>query len=297
MPMNFSEDQLARWAASPSQSELDRMDNAERAVRNAISASEALKGRSIRVFAQGSYRNRVNVRQDSDVDVAVLCTDSFFWDGLSGPTIDGLGYTDASYRFDDFRREVGEALVEYFGKPAVTEGDKAFDIKANSYRVDADVAPFFEHRRFRDDGSYLSGVEMKTSSGGKIINWPDQHYDNGVAKNAATSRAYKGCVRILKSLRYSMIADGYGSANETTSFLMECLIWNVPNDHFGQPTWTADLRRCLAFLFNNTRAFEQCSEWGEVSELKYLFRTSQPWTSQGAHRFISDCWDYVGFEG
>lgn len=295
--MNFSEDQLARWAASPSQSELDRMDNAERAVRNAISASEALKGRSIRVFAQGSYRNRVNVRQDSDVDVAVLCTESFFWDGLSGPTIDGLGYTDASYRFNDFRREVGDALVDYFGKPAVTEGDKAFDIKANSYRVDADVAPFFEHRRFRDDGSYLSGVEMKTRSGGKIINWPDQHYDNGVAKNAATSRAYKGCVRILKSLRSSMIADGCDSANETTSFLMECLIWNVPNGHFGQPTWTADLRRCLAFLFNNTRAFEQCSEWGEVSELKYLFRTSQPWTWQGAHRFISDCWDYVGFDG
>ena len=34
--MRFTEDQLARWAQSPSQSERDRMDNAERAIRNAI---------------------------------------------------------------------------------------------------------------------------------------------------------------------------------------------------------------------------------------------------------------------
>lgn len=294
--MNITEDQLARWAAPPSQSERDRMDNAERAIRNAINASAALAGRNIRVFAQGSYRNRVNVRQDSDVDVAVLCTDTFFWEGPPGTTLASLGYDEATYDYPDFRREVEDALLSYFGSGAVTQGDKAFDVCANSYRVDGDVAPFFEHKRFLESGGFITGVEMRPKSGGRLINWPDQHYDNGVAKNDATGRSYKGCVRILKTLRYAMIADGIASAEAATSFLMECLIWNVPDGHFGASTWTAEMRSCLAWLFNNTRSLEDCGEWGEVSELKYLFASQQPWTWQNAHQFISDAWDYLGFE-
>jgi hypothetical protein len=41
---------------------------------------------------------------------------------------------------------------------------------------------------------------------------------------------------------------------------------------------------------------ETCSEWGEVSELKYLFHTSKEWTQQQAHDFIDAVWNYVGFE-
>lgn len=294
--MNFTEDQLARWAAPPSQSERDRMDNAERAIRNAINSSAPLQSRTIRVFAQGSYRNRVNVRQDSDVDIAVVCSDTFFWEGPQDSTLETFGYSEASYEFTDFRREVGQALVSYFGSGAVTQGDKAFDVDANTYRVDADVAPFFEHRRMNEDGSFYGGVEMRTRSGGSVINWPDQHYDNGVAKNDRTGRAYKGCVRILKTLRYAMIEEGIHSAQDATSFLMECLIWNVPDDCFTHATWTDDLRACLTHLFNETISFDTCREWGEVSELKYLFHDGQPWTWAGTHQFLSDCWDYVGFE-
>jgi len=294
--MRFTEDQLAKWAASPSQSERDRMDNAERAIRNAIAASDKLRARDIRVFAQGSYRNRVNVRQDSDVDVAVVCSNTFFWEGQPGQTLASLGFSDATYHFEDFRRELGEALVSYFGAGVVTPGDKAFDIKANSYRVDADVAPFFEHRRFDAAGHFISGVEMRSRSGNRVINWPDQHYANGVAKNTRTNRNFKACVRILKAIRYAMVADGHQSARDATSFLMECLIWNVPDVDFGNETWTSDLRHCLAHLYNNTRSLDDCGEWGEVSELKYLFGAAQPWNRESTHRFISDCWDYVGFE-
>ena len=272
------------------------MDNAERAIRNAIASSDNLRARDINVFAQGSYRNRVNVRQDSDVDIAVVCRETFFWDGHPGQTLASLGFSDATYHFADFRRELGDALVSYFGSGVVTPGDKAFDIKANTYRVDADVAPFFEHRRFDVSGYCISGIEMHTRSGNRVINWPDQHYNNGVAKNARTSRNYKACVRILKAIRYAMAADGYQSAKDASSFLMECLIWNVPDGDFGKQTWVSNLRHCLAHLYNKTRSISDCQEWGEVSELKYLFAPTQPWNLESTHRFISDCWDYVDFE-
>lgn len=295
--MNFTEDQLGAWSSSPSLTETNRMNNAETAIKRAISGSDKLKGRTIKVFAQGSYRNRVNVRSDSDVDICVLCTDTFYWSGgPPGATLESLGYGPSQYSYSEFRTEVGEALRNYFDTGTVAEGDKAFDISGNTYRVEADVAPFCVHKRFLEDGTSLDGVEMKPKSGGRLINWPDQHYECGVAKNQSTSRSFKGCVRILKTLRYRMKEEGYNSAKRVPSFLMECLVYNVPDTELTAYSWEARLRSCLAFLFNNTRGDADCSKWVEVSGYKWLFQTSQPWTRQDAHQFLSDCWDYLGFE-
>ena len=52
-------------------------ENAIRGIRNAVNGSAALRQRGIKVFTQGSYRNRVNTRQDSDVDVGVMLYDYF----------------------------------------------------------------------------------------------------------------------------------------------------------------------------------------------------------------------------
>ena len=74
------------WAQSPGKTEQDRCANAERAVRNAITKSPKLNNRNITIFTQGSYRNRTNVRKDSDVDLGVLCYDAFFYDLPEGYT-------------------------------------------------------------------------------------------------------------------------------------------------------------------------------------------------------------------
>jgi hypothetical protein len=92
-----------------------------------------------------------------------------------------------------------------------------------------------------------------------------------------------------------MTESRVGSGN-VPGFLIECLVWNVPNGEFQNSTFRADVRAALAFLFNNTRSHQDCKEWGEVSELIYLFHSSQKWTWQQAHAFISAAWDYIGFE-
>src|SRR5690606_13217999 len=98
------------------------------------------------------------------------------------------------------------------------------DIKANTYRVEADVAAFFEHRRYTSQYNYLSGVEMIPDNRDPYIvrNWPEQHYENGVGKNNATGRRYKRIVRILKTLSNEMSANGIKSAASAPSFLVEC---------------------------------------------------------------------------
>lgn len=288
------------WAQGPSATEQERAENAERQIRQAIQESNKLRNRNIRVFTQGSYRNRVNVRRDSDVDIGVLCFDTFFdyYPDENIKTQLAKTFTSATYTYATFKNELEEALVARFGRAAVTRGTKAFDIKANSYRVESDVAAFFEHRRYTSTTNYHSGVEMipDNYSPPRVINWPEQHYQNGVYKNDQVGRRYKRVVRILKSLSNEMSGNGIKSAKDAPSFLVECLVFNAPNNCFNYSSFKPMVREVLASLFNATINDDKCREWGEVSELKYLFRGAQPWTRQSAHQFLSDAWDYVGYE-
>lgn len=283
------------WAQSPSAAETQRRENAVGMVRRAIAASEKLKERKIKIFAQGSYRNRTNVRRESDVDVGVVCFDTFFEKYPAGTTRQTFGNTAATYLYPQFKNEVGEALSAYFGAAAVTRGNKALDVKETSYHVEADVAPFFEHRHYSRDGTYLSGVQLHSDNGIPVINWPEQHYKNGNAKNERTGQSYRALVRILKNLRNDMDDARIPAAAPIIGFLSECLIWNVPDEHFSHSTYRDDLSATLAFLYNNTKDDVACKEWGEVSELKYLFHAGQKWTRQQANDFILAAWRHVGF--
>lgn len=284
------------WATGPGKTETEHADNAIRAIRNAVAQAAALQPRRVHVFLHGSYRNRINVRQNSDVDVGILCHDTFFYDLPEGTTAATFGIRPATYKYQQFKSDVEAALVSHFGRTAVTRGNKAFDIKENSYRVDADVTAFFDHRRYAPNATYLEGVELQSDRSLRLVNWPDQHYRNAISKNDTTGRRYKRLTRILKRLRIEMSDAGLSVANPIPGFLVECLLWNVPNRYFGHDTLAADLRASLAYLFQATTTEAAPSEWGEVSELKYLFRPNQAWTRQQAHDFLTAAWTYVGFQ-
>lgn len=283
------------WAQGPGKTEEERCENAIRAIRDAINSSDTLKTRGVEVFLQGSYKNRVNVQQDSDVDVGVVCSSIFYTDYPEGTTDSTFNNVTSDYTYTQFKNEVEQALVDKFGREHITRANKSFDIKSNSYRVESDVAPFFEHRRYSADGKYITGVELKPDNGGSVINHPEQHYSNGVNKNTNCSRRYKRLVRILKKLSYEMEDNGISKAKGIPGFLCECLIYNVSNDHFGTDSYTNDLRNCLIYLYAKLGEKES-DEWGEVSELKYLFRPSQKWTKSQARDFIAAVWNYVGYE-
>lgn len=289
---------FSQWAQAPAATEQQRSENSESAIRNAVAASEKLKNRKIRVFPQGSYRNRVNVRRDSDVDIGVCCFDVFFPSYPDGTTRETFGNIAGEYEFSVFKNEVEDALVSYFTASSVHRGNKAFDLTENTYRVEADVAPFFEHRRYHADGSFLTGVELRPDSAQlvSVINWPDQHYANGVSKNTASGRRFKAVVRILKSLCNQMESEGISAASDLPGFLIECLVYNVPNSQLGNSTYSDDVRSSIVHLYSGTADDQACADWVEVSDLKYLFRGNKPWTRQQANKFMLAAWQYLGFK-
>lgn len=296
------EAKFSQWAQPPSDTEETRIQNAIKGVRDALDADVNLKSNT-RVFVQGSYRNRVNVRQDSDVDIGVLYTGSTFYPEYpQGTTHATFGNMASAYTVQEFKKQIYGALVARFGASGVAWGDKAFDVHANTYRVDADVVPLFQHRRYGKDGSFLCGVELRPDSGGRIINWPEQlyphwppqHYEQAVSKNDATRRAYKGVVRILRKLRYVMEGEGIASAKDTKGFLVECLVHTVPNEYFAHETWEKCVRAVLSYLWSNTRENSTCQYWREVSQLKYIFHEQPEDKRPKANKFLLDAWSYIG---
>jgi hypothetical protein len=287
------------WSKPPTATEDQRCGNAESVVRNAIRSYPAFAMRNVEIFAQGSYRNGTNVKAESDVDVCVRCMDVCFMELPPGYSKETFGLSDASYTYAEFRNDVEHALKSYLGASAVSRGNKAFDLRANTYRVDADVVATFEHRRYTvRDGtySYVSGTELHPDRGDRIINWPHQNYDNGTAKNTATSTRFKKLVRVLKRLRNELADRGRAEAQPIPSYLIECLVWNVPNSSFGDGDYADDLRAVLLHVFSCTQGDSACSEWGEVNELKYLFRPGQPWTRAAVNTFVAAAWNVAGFK-
>jgi hypothetical protein len=286
-------DRFTTWAQSPSKTEADKIDNAITAIKKAL-AADAKVASVTKVFVQGSYRNRVNVRQDSDVDIGVLYTGSVcFTHYPDGKGDADFGLSPAEYTYAQYKNDIGKALTDYFGASHVTRGDKAFDIHENTYRVDADVVPVFEHRRYSTSGSYISGVELRPDSGGRVINWPEQHYENGNGKNNDTGRAYRRVVRIIKKLRNIMDEEGIAEAKALKGFNVECLVWNAPNTCFTNETLFEDVSDVLNHLSFYLASMELCKEWGEVSELKYLLAGSDTKRKQ-FEAFVDRARRYIG---
>lgn len=302
------ESTFAFWAQPPSSAEQERCDRVIAAIRTAVSHSSKLGARKILVFTQGSFRNRVNVRQDSDVDVGVMLYEYFLSEYPSGKGHADFGNQSVEYTYDQFKNELEEALVAHFGRHAVTRGNKAFDIKAAAARVEADVVPVWEFRQYWEHGSYSAGVALiPDNSYHRIENYPEclvdywpatpLHYENGVSKNKATGRRFKAMVRILKKLRIELENIGNAAAAAVPGYLLECLAWNTPDHCFGHYTWEDRVQAVLQFLWENTNDPGLCREWCEVDGIKYLFHGSQPWTREQAHAFIDVAWGHVGVRG
>ena len=294
------------WSKPASDTEEAKAARAARMIRQAIHEHEPLKAKETSVYATGSYRNNTNTRLESDIDIAVVLHDAFFSEYPSDkpPQASDLRHHKASYGLSNFRTDVGQALSRKFGADGVTSGTKAFDVHESSARLDADVAVFVEHRRYtgkkNGDGTwhYLEGVEMRGSENRKIINWHEQHYEEGVAKNDRTGRRYKRVARILKRLRDDMQETGRTEARtaaDVPSFLLECLAYNASDDCYPNDQLYDDVQAVVAELWNKTKPETKDLVLVEVSGLKWLFGKTQPWSKATAHEFLIRAWQHVGF--
>lgn len=202
--------------------------------------------RKIRLFVQGSYANNTNVRTQSDVDVAVIQEEVFTTEYRTSATSSypqsdsDYGFSTAPTRNISFKDEVQECLEYKFGTD-VERKNKSIKVHGNTYRKDADTVPCRRYRDYRGDygkdaSNYVGGIVIIPDSGGRIINYPEQHIANGRSKNINTHQYYKKFVRIMKKMRYLM-EDSYNTtfssaAKDVNSFILESLLWNIEDNWY-----------------------------------------------------------------
>lgn len=294
----YTEDQLTSWTKPPSDSEQTKLENSERMVRDAINSDEKLKKKSTETFGQGSYANNTNVRLNSDIDINVRYTGGFYFNLPPDTEEKDVGIESlppSGYSYSEFKDDVENALVAKFGRNDVKRKDKCITIKGNSYRIETDVVPTWNYRRYSKNGNYVLGAKFRADSGTWVVNYPKQHIENGVNKNSNTYRRFKRLTRLHRKLRYKMIDDGENVSDNITSFLLECLVWNVPNRIMNDnDTWTERLKQSIVYIYEQTKDEDTCKEWGEVSELLYLF-VSRKWTYKDVNSYMVLLWNHLEF--
>lgn len=298
--MRYTETTLKTWIAPLSQTEEQRVENTVKMIKDAVLSYSKLYGCTIEVFAQGSYANNTNVRHDSDVDICVMCKSTFFPNYVDGMIDKDYGHSEGSISYADYKKYVIDALKLKFGSSAVTVGNKSIKIKENSYHVNADVVPAFQYRDYKiisskAENKFVEGIKYIATDGTVVINYPKIHIDNGKQKNNQTNMRYKRLVRIMKRIKNNMQEEGKVDSTKITSFLIECLVWNVPNSTINSAiTWENMVRDAIAYLWNAIKE-ERHKEWGEVSEKLYLFHSSRKWTAKETQDFLYDMYNYLQY--
>ena len=291
----FTEEQLISFTKPASDKEEQRLENAKKAIKDAIYNDPKLSKKSIEIFGQGSYTNDTNVKDNSDIDINVMYKGGFYYKIPPNTKKEDFGLVNpSSYSFKEFKNDVEQALLNNFKGYKVNRKNKCISIKING--IDVDVVPTWVHRIFSLNGNSVEGVTLFTNNTKQqIINYPKQHIENGKNKNSDTHKRFKWLTRIYKRIRYKMIDDGVIISNNITSFLLECLVWNVPNHIFNnRDTWTERLQESMQHLYNEIKN-DKCKDWGEVSELLYLFHNDRKWSKQDVLDYLEQMWCYLEY--
>lgn len=236
--MAIPEAQLETWSH---QGAVDQSSRTYEAIRRVLQDSTSpFYARDFSIFLQGSYGNDTNVYRDSDVDIVIRLNQTYYAN-TSALTPDAKArydsaFTRATYTYVDFKADVFAWLQQKFGS-AVHAGTKAFYIKGNDSRRDADVLVCARHLRYRAassgaDDRYDEGIVFWTSGGIEIVNFPIQHSENCTTKHQSTYQRFKRMVRVYKNMRNRMVVDRYIADGVAPSYFIEGMLWNVPADKF-----------------------------------------------------------------
>ena len=241
-------------------------------VREAIQGNEflgpKLPGREIGIYVYGSYKNKTNLRAHSDIDLYVCWRGNRF-------------RKDRRSAHEKLKDELEKALAVYFDDDRVQRRNKAIGLPRTKHRLGADVLACLEYRRSRG----TAGIELWSDAGEHIVSWPWHHLNNGRAKDEATGRRFKPLVKALKGLRHELVEEKHWAALRTPSYLVECLVWNVPANLLRSESRLDNLRKVLAYLRRGTVEGNGWRRWKEV-HCKDLLDHSPRWNDQIVTGFL-----------
>ncbi len=299
-------DRLEHWEKPASASEEAMIERAATMVRDIMAKNQWFAAEGIQVLPQGSYYNNTNVRQEADMDLRAVHKDIYI-EYAPGVIVEtayaALGYHSTGRTYGQtaaqMRAEIASQLSGRFGADHVdANGNKAIRLKrATGSRADVDVVPCFRLHHviwnpFTRIYQTIEGAAIFGRDGTLIVNFPDQHHANGIAKRATTKLRFKKNVRMLKRLRDELVEGSVFNKGEVPSFFVECLAYGVEDEYF---LVEADdrydrLQRVVLRIHQHLNDATWLGTATEINGVKTLFGIHHPWTIDTARRFSAEAW-------
>lgn len=297
----IDEKQLSIWASAPNATKYRYTHEEIRKALNKYLPNEAfnksgfkISNSDYEVYLQGSYANSTNIKEDSDVDVIVELKSlvfSYDVDDLTSEEKKEFHSTypnPSKYKFEDFKRDVYNSLAIYFNN--VEYSEKCLKIPGNTLRVNADIVPCFEHRKYEKftyltRNKFIPGIKFfNTNTQEKIINFPKKHIENCEAKNVDTEGNFKGTIRIFKHLNKELKEKNLVKDGEAPSYFIENMLYNCSPQVFNN-SYTDIVLKVFQFLTNDIKngrfEYYQCA-----NEQDLLF-SDKTWKQEQAVNFIN----------
>jgi hypothetical protein len=298
---------FVKLAAAPSATEQQKVAHTHNTIREHLESDESLKKYYVNTYLQGSYHNSTNVRGDSDVDMGCR-TDNVFYHSTEflptekrqqyGYIMESVkeatdreiaNYGSGSFTFWDYRQDVLASLQKKYGWDNVIDGNKAIGINGNTSRLEADVLPCTQFRQYYEwngQTKYHTGISFFSKTFQRIVNFPEQHYENLKNKDQANDGKVKGCIRIMKRLRNELEANGRWDRKRSPSYYIESLVYNVPNKEF-QGGYTGVIAGVLLYLQKDLKEKRAAGkdDYGQANGVFRLFHT-EFWNMNDAIDFV-----------
>ncbi|MGW3858012.1 hypothetical protein [Micromonospora arida] len=230
---------------------------AEGVLHEALCRSPLLDARPYEIFGQGSRVNGTYIEHGSDIDLVLMLKMP------SEPNIEVLDETGMDdfkqrhktslYGWEEFRdgalAALGESHTVRMGRRCVNVDDSD-----SLFGEMVDILLATEYRLYSASPeagveSYEQGVFFRDREGRPIINFPKQHRRNGDKKHLRTGGRFKEVVRMAKRVRRMAEREQMIAKGAAPSYLLECLLYNVP-DHVYRRSPLGEAYRCALEWLN-----------------------------------------------
>jgi len=200
-------------------------------LRRALDRAPRLDGRPYEIFGQGSRVNGTALEQGSDIDLILM---------LRAPAPAGYGWE--GFR-DDVLATLGRTYPVRMGRRCLN-----VDEPGSLFGEMVDILVATEFRLPTATGVVEQGVFFRDQDGRPIVNFPRQHRRNGDAKDRRTGGRFKEVVRAAKRAKKLAERELLLAAGAAPSYLLECLLYNVPDEVYRTASTGEAYRGALRWL-------------------------------------------------
>lgn len=236
--MPIPEDRLKAWAA---QGPAAAAQSTCAALRDALVTDirSLIYAQKTDFYPCGSYHDGTNTGGEGPADAAVVLTSAWSQDlAMGGASVDELRRLQDA--FQNFRLDVLGTLRAKYGLASVEDRPEGLFVEGAAGRVPMNLLVGIQHRLFLNFASasgkqYREGLCFWDPDGRQVVRFPKLHHENGEAKDgeAGTKGWFKPLVRLFKGLRGHLVEREILDPALAPSYFLECLVYNVPNQHFG----------------------------------------------------------------